>query len=72
MTRVNISGSNHQVEVQHDGADLAYVIEKAQKLWNETAPAEPSAPAYGFTAQSSAGQRGPAYFRYGRRPDVTG
>lgn len=52
MTRVNINGEGHQVEVNHDGADLAYVIEKAQKLWNETKPApEPPGPAYGFSAQ---------------------
>jgi hypothetical protein len=38
MTRVNINGAGHQVEVQHDGGDLAYVIEKAQKLWDDTKP----------------------------------
>ena len=36
VTRVNINGEGHQVEVQHEGADLIYVIEKAQKLWTET------------------------------------
>lgn len=51
MTKVNINGSNHQVEVDHDGGDLTYVVEKAQKLWNDTKPSDRPGPAYGFTAE---------------------
>jgi hypothetical protein len=51
VTRVNINGAGHQVEVDHDGSDLSYVIDKAQKLWNETKPADRSAAAIGFSAQ---------------------
>lgn len=52
MTRVNINGANHQVEVQHDGGDLAYVIEKAQKLFDETKPQDRAAgPAFGFSME---------------------
>lgn len=52
MTRVNINGGNHQVEVQHDGADLAYVIDKAQKLYEDTKPPERGlGPAYGFSME---------------------
>lgn len=48
MTKVVINGQRHQVEVDHDGADLVYVLEKAQKLYEETRP--PERPA-GFTAE---------------------
>ena len=75
MPRVNINGANHQVEIQHDGSDLAYVVEKAQKLWDETRPAdgEPRG-AYGFQAQvnlpSNRSQYGAASFRHGNQPVV--
>lgn len=49
MTQVSISTGQHQVTVNHDGGDLAYVIEKAQKLFDDTRPANPPAgPATGF------------------------
>ena len=53
MTQVHISGQDHTVTVNHDGADLAYVLEKAQKLWEDTRPASPPAPgpAYGFATE---------------------
>ena len=52
MSQVHISGSEHTVTVTHDGSDLTYVIEKAQKLWDDTRPAERgSGPAAGFTQQ---------------------
>jgi hypothetical protein len=38
--KVNINGVNHQVEIEVDSADLSYVIEKAQKLFDETKPAD--------------------------------
>lgn len=38
MTRVNINGAGHQIEVDHNSEDLGYVIEKAQKLWEQTKP----------------------------------
>lgn len=77
MTRVNINGSNHQVEVQHEGGDLAYVIEKTRKLWDETKPeVEPPGPAYGFSAQvnlpSNHGRAGSARMWSGDRPVVDG
>jgi hypothetical protein len=43
VTKVNINGGGHQVEVEHDTTDLSYVVEKAQKLWNETRRPERSA-----------------------------
>lgn len=51
MTRVNINGANHQVEVDHDGP-LDYVIEHAQKLWEATRQpdADPGS-ASGYAAQ---------------------
>lgn len=74
MTRVNITGSGHQVEIQHDGADLTYVVEKAQKLWSETVPTEPSpGPAYGFSAQvklHANADYSRASFRHGEQPVV--
>ncbi len=42
MSQVHISGPNHTVTVNHDGADLTYVIEKAQKLYEDTRPADRS------------------------------
>lgn len=51
MTKINISGPNHTVEVQHDGGDLTYVIEKAQKLFDDTRPTERGLTAYGFSME---------------------
>jgi hypothetical protein len=75
MTRVNINGSNHQVEVHHDGGDLGYVIEKAQKLWDETKPAPaPPGPAFGYSSQvrlpTNYSQYGRADFGAGDQPMV--
>lgn len=54
MTQVHISSTNHTVTVNHDGGDLSYIIDKAQKLWDETKSAEPPAgPGIGFTSQIS-------------------
>lgn len=36
MTKVTISSLGHQVDIEHDGADLGYVVEKAQKLFDDT------------------------------------
>lgn len=77
MTRVNINGTSHQVEVDHQGGDLAYVIEKAQKLWDETKPQDTGpGPAFGYSAQvklpTNGSQYGPASFRHGDRPVVDG
>lgn len=38
MSQVHIGGPEHTVTVDHNGGDLAYVIEKAQKLWDDTRP----------------------------------
>ena len=77
MTRVNINGANHQVEVQHDSADLADVIEKAQKLWDDTsAGARDAGPAFGYSTQASLDTNrsvyGQASFKHGDRPVVEG
>jgi hypothetical protein len=54
MTQVNISSPIHTVTVNHDGDNLDYVIGKAQRLWEETRPAElPTVPGLGFTSQIS-------------------
>jgi len=60
VTQVSISTGQHQVTVNHDGGDLTYVIEKAQKLFADTKPVDPPA--------------GPAYagFALERRPDDAG
>lgn len=75
MTTVNINGSGHQVEIEHDGGDLGYVIEKAQKLWNETKPKDVgTGPAFGYSAQVKLHSNGstyqPASFGHGDRPVV--
>lgn len=55
MSQVHISNHAHTVTVTHDGADLAYVIEKAQKLYEDTRPPErPAGPAVA-TRNRSAG-----------------
>lgn len=71
MSRVHISRQDHTVTVDHDGADLAYVVEKAQKLFDETkpAPAVPG-PAFGFQADRSYGGAGYADMRHGEQPAV--
>lgn len=51
MTRIHISGQGREVTVDHDGAELAYVAEKAQKLWEDTREPEKPYPAYGFSME---------------------
>lgn len=51
MTQVSISAADHTVTVNHDGGDLTYVIEKTQRLWDETRAAIRPGPATGFTSQ---------------------
>jgi hypothetical protein len=75
MTKVNINGANHQVEVDHDSGDLGYVIEKAQKLWEATKPGDRSlGPAFGYSTQTRVTTNhstyGPASFDHGDRPVV--
>jgi hypothetical protein len=71
VTRVNINSTGHQVEVDHDGADLSYVVEKAQKLWRETRPDEKGpGPAYGFSAEREHRRNGYAYMGEGEQPAV--
>lgn len=54
MSQVHISGGDHTVTVSHDGGDLGYVIEKAQKLWDDTRPAQRQpGPAFGLEAERS-------------------
>jgi hypothetical protein len=76
MTKVNINGATHQVEIEHAGADLGYVIDKAQKLWDETKPADKSAPAFGYSTQvkvaTNHSSYGPASLGHGDRPVVDG
>lgn len=71
MSRVHISRHDHTVTVDHDGGDLTYVVEKAQKLWDETRPAADRAgPAFGFTADRSYSVGGYADMRHGEQPAV--
>lgn len=52
MSRIEINGGGRHVIVDHDGGDLSYVIEKAEKLWRDTeSPDKPSGPAFGFQAE---------------------
>jgi hypothetical protein len=52
MTHVHISDGNHAVTLEHDGSDLAYVVEKTQQLWEDTrAPLSSPGPATGFSSQ---------------------
>ena len=52
MSQVHISNQTHTVTVNHDSTDLSYLIDKAQKLWEDTRPPAASpGPAIGFTSQ---------------------
>lgn len=56
MSRVHISSTEHTVTVDHDGGDLTYVVEKAQKLWDDTKPSERGVgPAVGFSMERDRG-----------------
>jgi hypothetical protein len=73
VTKVNINGAGHQVEIDHDGP-LDYVIDHARKLWEQTKPDDSAGAAYGFTAQTNVhanGRRyGSASFRHGEQPVI--
>lgn len=73
--KVNINGAGHQVEIEVDHTDLGYVIEKAQKLYDETKP-DRAGPGYaGFQMERDHRPgHGPygADFRFAERPDVQG
>jgi len=73
MSRVHINRGDHAITVDHDGGDLAYVIEKAQKLWDDTRPAEqPPGPAFGFQAERNYSRPGFAWdMGRGEQPEVT-
>lgn len=72
MTRVHISRHDHTVTVDHDGGDLTYVVEKAQKLWDDTKPAHQAGPAFGFQAERANGRGGFAWeMGKGEQPGVT-
>ncbi len=67
VTKVNINGHSHQVEVEHDG-DLNEVVAVARKLWETTVQPEygPAGPGLGFQGERADGEylrRGPAYVR---------
>jgi hypothetical protein len=56
MSQVHISSQTHTVTVNHDGGDLSYIVEKAQKLWDDTKPPDAGAgPAYGFSMERDRG-----------------
>ena len=57
MTKVNINGHSHQVEIEHDG-ELAQVVRAARKLWRDTLQPEqgPAGPAFGFSAENRMGR----------------
>lgn len=64
MSQVHISSPTHTVTVNHDSADLSYLIDKAQKLWEDTKPPDGGAPgpAYGFSMERE--QRRDGYVRH--------
>jgi hypothetical protein len=52
MSRIEINADGRHVIVDHDGADLAYVIDKAETLWRAAeTPQKSPGPAYGFQAE---------------------
>lgn len=51
MTQIKISGQGHEVVIDHDGGDLAYVVEKAQKLWDDTKSHEVKSAGFGFLSE---------------------
>ena len=52
MSRIEINAGGRHIIVDHDGGDLAYVVEKAEKLWQAVeSPEKPPGPAYGFQAE---------------------
>lgn len=70
--KVNINGAGHQVEIDVDSQDLSYVIEKAQKLWDDTRP-ERGSPGYaGFQMERGHVGRDWADLRMGETPGVNG
>lgn len=73
MSQVHISGTDHTVTVNHDGGDLTYVVEKAQKLWEDTRPpARAPGAAFGFQAERRGGHQGFAWdMGRGEQPAVT-
>lgn len=71
MTKVNINGTNHQVEIDHDGNDLSYVVDKAKALWEQTKPADAGkGPAFGYSTQVAHQQAGYASFNHNEQPVV--
>lgn len=70
--KVNINGAGHQVEIECDSPDLGYVIEKAQKLYEETKP-DKAGPGYaGFQMERDHRYGGVADMRLGERPTIEG
>ena len=54
MAQVHIDGGIHKVEIEHDSADLSYVIEKAKQLWDDTKPpVRPNGLAMGYTTPAN-------------------
>ena len=56
LSRVEINAGGRHIIVDHDGTDLAYVVEKAEKLW-EAADSR-AVPPVGFHADANG--NGPA------------
>jgi len=70
ISRIEINGDGHQVIVDHDGSDLTYIMEKAQKLWTDTkTPGPVPGPAYGFSMERDHGLGLPADKRWGGELD---
>lgn len=75
MTRVNINGHDHQVEIQHDDASLAEIVDAARTLWQQTrGPDEPDRPGAGASLHQQQAPR-PTGFAWrmgdGQQPHVT-
>lgn len=71
--KVDINGAGHQVTIECDSQDLSYVIEKTQKLFDETKPTQASPGYAGFQMerghQFGHGKYG-AQFGFAERPEV--
>lgn len=64
MTKVNINGHDHQVEIEADG-ELATVVEQARALWEATKGSDaPPGPATGFVIEKA------PQWDHDRRPPV--
>lgn len=71
MTTVNINGANHQVEIDHDSPDLAFVVRTARKLWQDTKPSEVTpGPGFGYSNERQHQYYASRRLDHGHQPEV--